>query len=539
MTSQPSSPNSTQDSQRFVTLINFLLVSGMLSCLAFITNHFIGIFYAEWEVTGLPVLIFLLSFESLLVLYIQSRVVRYGTNPFLSTVAEWVLFLLIGKLFLMFQPGAENFWQEILSWQNGFLSAFFDVRYGLLVFFLFIIWGLTRIFSPPLYQLEEDQELMEQEKLGVTFNDRQEARRSLMGLVFILGFVMVGMTTILKSDTEFIPLIQTPTRAFVIALILYFSLAFIFLALNHYAIQKARWYFNDINVNPDLAKRWLLFTVVFIAVVILLTVFLPTDFTVGFLPVAQAVFKGVLYIFGLLQFLFIFPISFAITLISSLLGLQQSEQTPTQPALPEFIPENIQTTGELPWWELVKSVLFWLVFIVVIVLAVRYYINNHQGLKAFFERIRIKAWLVSFWKWVKRGLQKVSEAASETVQKGFQQIRDYFTEREVRLPSLKDLIRHLPPRQALILTYLDWVHWNDKHGLERKSSQTPLEYAQAVNQRWPDLKDYITPFTNDFIAARYTSQPIDKDQLEEAQSLLATMKTAILEQQSGLIEKPG
>ena len=308
MSTQPTTPNTIQDSQRFITLINFILLSGMLSCLAFITNHFIGIFYPEWVVTGLPVLAFFISFEGLLLLYIQTRVVRHGPNPVLTLAAEWILILLIGKLFLMLQPGAGNFWEEILSWQDGFLTTFFDVPYILLIFFLFVIWGLTRIFSPPLYQLEEDQELMEQEKLGVTFNDRQDARRSLMGFVFVIGFIMVGMTVIIKGNFQYIPLIKTPTRAFVIALMTYFALAFIFLSLNQYAILKARWYFNDIQINTDLSKRWLLFTVVFIAIVILLTVFLPTDFAFGFLPVAQTLFEVIVYIFGIVQFLILLPI---------------------------------------------------------------------------------------------------------------------------------------------------------------------------------------------------------------------------------------
>jgi hypothetical protein len=537
MTNQPVTPTSQPDSQRFITLINFLLVSGMLSSLAFVTNHFIGVFYPEWAITGLPVLTFLLAFESLLVLYVQSRVMRHSVNPFLSVAAEWVLFLLIGKVFLMLQPGAGNFWQEVLSWQNGFLGEFFDLQYLLLIFFLFIIWALTRFFSPLLYQLEEDQALMEQEKLGITFNDRQEARKNLMGLVFVLGFVMIGMTVILKSNFESLPAVETSTRTFAVALLAYFALAFIFLALNQYAIQKARWYFNDINVNPDLAKRWLVYTVVFVAVVILLTVFLPTDFTLGLLPVVQALYNAVIFIFGLFQVFLLFPISLIITFLSNLLGLQQSEQPPTPPEVPEFTPEALQTTGPLPWWDLVKSILFWLVFIGVIVLAIRYYINNHQGLKAFFSRIRLKAWLLDFWKWFKRGLKKVGEAASETVQKGVQQVRKYFAEREVRLPSLKDLIRHLPPRQAVILTYLDWVHWNEKYGLKRGKSQTPFEYAEAINRRWPDLHDDLTPFTEDFIAARYTSQTIDRDRLDEAQSLLAAMKTYILEQQSPQVEQ--
>ncbi len=167
-----------------------------------------------------------------------------------------------------------------------------------------------------------------------------------------------------------------------------------------------------------------------------------------------------------------------------------------------------------------------------IFLAVRTFINNHQGLKAFFEKLKVKSWLSDFWQWIKQGLHKVSEAANETVQKGVQQIRSYFTNRDMKLPNLSALIRHLPPRQALILTYLDWVNWNAKHGLQRKKSQTPYEYADAIHQRWPEIEADLTPFTNDFIAARYTRQEINKEQLEATQTLLSKMKAAILEQQS-------
>jgi hypothetical protein len=371
---------------------------------------------------------------------------------------------------------------------------------------------------------------MEQEKLGVTFNDRQEARRNLMGLVFSLGFVMLGMTVVLKGDVQFIPFIKTPTRTFLIMLMIYFALAFVFMALNQYAILKARWYFNDIQVNADLSKRWLLFTLVFIAIVILLTVFLPTEFSFGLMPVIQTLFNVIVYIFGIVQFLFLFPISFIISIFNTLLGTQESEQT-IQPALPEFTPETTQTTGPLPWWDVVRSILFWVVFIVLIVLAIRYTIRNHQGLKTFFDQIQLKTWWSNFWKWVKRGFKTVSEATAATVQKGIQQVRQFFAEREAKLPKLVDLIKRLPPRQAMILTYLDWVRWNKKNGLPRQSSQTPLEYAETLNKKWPGLENDLTAFTADFITARYSRQDFDATQLDEAQDLLGAMKAFILSQQ--------
>ena len=530
MTTQETPPLKAKESQRFITLINFLLVSGMLSCLAFITNQFIGILYDDWAVAGLPVLTFLIAFESLLVLYLQTRVARSKPNPFLATAAEWILILLVSKLFLILQPDAGNIWQTVLSWQNDFFQEVFDVQFGLLIFFIFIVWGLTRFFSEPLYQLEEDQELMEQEKLGVTFNDRQEARRNLMGLVFFLGFIMLGMTVVLKGDIQLIPFIKTPTRTFLIILMIYFALAFVFMALNQYAILKARWYFNDIQVNTDLSKRWLLYTVIFIMIVILLTVFLPTDFSLGFLPIVQMIFNVIIYIFGIIQFLFLFPVSFILSIFTSLLGTQESEQT-LQPTLPEFTPETTQMTGPLPWWDLVKSILFWVIFIALIVLAIRSTIRNHQGLKAFFDQIQVKAWWKNFWKWVKRGFKKVGQVTTQTVQKGIRSVRQFFADREVKLPKLTDLIKRLPPRQAMILTYLDWVRWNKKNGLPRQSTQTPLEYATTLNRKWPGLAGSLTQFTANFITARYSRQDFNANQLAEAQDILRAMKNFILAQQ--------
>jgi hypothetical protein len=83
----------------------------------------------------------------------------------------------------------------------------------------------------------------------------------------------------------------------------------------------------------------------------------------------------------------------------------------------------------------------------------------------------------------------------------------------------------------MILTYLEWVRWNKKNGLPRQSSQTPLEYAERLNNKWPGLKSDLTAFTADFITARYSRQEFDATQLNEAQDLLSAMKDFILSEQ--------
>ncbi len=519
-------PSATSDSQRVFTFLNFGLVSAMLACLAFIMGKLVELLYPGWVVRGLWVLAFFIALESLVIHYTRYRYMKFIENPFLATAAEWVLLLLISKLFVMFQSGLVNFVPEILSWQKQFFESFFDIQYGLLLFLVLIIWVLARIFSQPMIQLEEDHDLMEQEKLGVTFNDRQDARRSLIGLIFILGFIMIGLTVMLKGNVKFVPFDKTPFKVFIFVLLAYFCLAFVFMALNQYNIMRARWYFNDISVHPDLAKRWLFYTLIFIALVFILIIFLPTNFTLGLYPALEAIFKIIIYIFGIIQFILLFPVAFIISIFNSLLGTEQTNQ-PVQPVMPEFAPSDQTTTGVLPWWDIVKSILFWLVFIGVIILAVRYYINNRKGLKDFFKSIRIGRWVKDIWSWAKRGFRKISQFTAETAQKGYQQVRNFFSNRERKLPSLMDLIQRLPPRQAVILTYWDWVRWNKEHGLPRKGSQTPIEYAIALEKRWPGISNQLDLFTGQFILARYSRQPVGREQASEAQDLLTFLKDFI------------
>jgi hypothetical protein len=534
-------PQAQADNRQFLSLLNDLLISGMLTCLAFILAKFLPALYPAWTVRGLPIMAFVVSLEGLITHRSRLGRPRVIENPYLSTAAEWIVILILTKLAVILQDGLAGAWQEVLSWQQNFFSHFFDLQYSLVIFILLVIWGITRLFIESMNQLEEDENLMAQEKLGYAFNDRQQARRSLIGLIFILGFIMIGLTVLLKGDVQFIPFTKTPARTFVLVLLVYFGLAFIFMALNQYAIMKARWFFNDIDVDADLSKRWLLFTLVFIAIVTIAIIFLPTDFAIGFYPILNAISQGLIFIFGVLQFLIMAPIAFLLTLVSSLLGAEESVDR-VQPVMPEFAPSTTETSITLPWWDVVKSVLFWLVFIGVIVLAVRYYIRNRQGLKDLFRFNRLRAWMGDFWGWIKRGFKQLGEFTAETVHKGVQGVRRILAERRVKLPSLTDLVKGISPRQAVILTYLDWVRWNKEHGLSRRGSQTPAEYAATIRGRWPEIKTPLDAFTQSFIRARYTRQAIEKSQVEEAQSLLADLKAFIRQAETNpdpLSNQPG
>ncbi len=510
--------------QRQVLLaINFLMISLMLACFAFIMGEFFQTLYPNWETAAFPILAFLIALESLTVRYLRRHESQIIHNIMLMTLSEIILILLIIKLVSILLSGFSNVWLEILSWQQGFIQNFFDPSYVLRAFGLLMVWFMAVIFSQHLIQLEEDEELMEQEKLGYTFTDREEARRGLISLVFLIGFSMIIMMVLMKSSIEMLPNTYTSATTFVIFLVIYFFAGFVFLSLNQYAIMKARWYFSDIVVNPDLAKRWLLYTLSFILLVILLIIFLPTNFTVGFYPIARALSEVFVFLFSLIQFFIFLPIALLIALITSLFSGEPMESQ-FQESLPEIMPSVPQGTNIGPWWEVVKSILFWVIFLGVIVFSVRYYFKNRPDFQSLLSNIQIADWLRDFWNWIKRGFKTIHTITSETVQKGLDNVRTYFKNRQIKLPSLADIARRLPPRQAVILTYLDWIHWNRDHGFDRRKSQTPLEYEQAFSQYLPEADETAQDFTSTFIKARYSRQTIDEANAQQAQILLSSLK---------------
>jgi len=511
------------EQRKVIIIINFVLVSVMLACFAYILGQIFQSLYPGWKTTIFSVLAFLIAFESLISRYIQHTTNQFMQNPILKIAAEIFLLILLIKLVSMLLTGFSSIWAEIVSWQRNFIPNFFDPDTLLRTFGLLMVWFLALLFSQPINQLEEDEALMRQEKLGFTFNDRRDARRKLITLTFLIGFFMIVLMIVMQSNLDLLPNNLTPSNSFIAILMIYFLAGFVFLAINQYAIMKARWYFDDIVVNPDLPKRWLAYTFTFILVVTLLIVFLPTNFALGFYPVARMVSEVIVFLVAIIQFIIIIPIAFFITLITSLFS-GQPVQGQIEETMPEITPVLPQVSSTIPWWELVRSIFFWVIFIGAIVFSIRYFLQNHQDIKLFLSRFRIGLWMRDFWKWMLAGFKRFQEASAKTIKQGVQNVRTFLRNRQIKLPSLADLAHRLPPRQAVILYYLDWVTWNREYGIARYESQTPLEYAQVHCQQNPEAGDLIRAFTTSFIKARYTHHMVNQEQAREAQRLLSALK---------------
>ena len=508
---------------RILAITNFFLISLMLSFFAFVLGKSVTILYPGWHPIGFMVMAFFVAFESLSLRYYQRRTSRFTQNIVLGILSEIILIILVAKLFSMLSEGFSTLWMQITSWQEDFIGNFLDSKSTFYIFGILFIWMMTWLFSGPINKLEEDHELMEQEKLGVVFTDRRDARKKLVNLIFILGFIMIFLASSINYFFASQAIDQTNSSPILPVLILYFAAGFVFLSLNQYAIMKAYWYFNDISVNPDLIKRWIFYTVLFIIFVVSVIIFLPKDFSIEINQFVEFLYRVIIYIFSILQFLIIFPIILIITLLSSLFSGEPIQEQ-IQDQVQEYQPVIPQPAGQMPWIEVVKTILFWAVFLVIIIFTIRFYIKNNIRIRSLFRNFPLASWIKDFWNWIKKGFLLLKQETASKYQSGIENIRRYLKERGRNLPKLSNILNIMPPRQEIIMTYLEWIRWNNEMGLIRRKSQTPLEFAQVCTQFNNEASVMIDDFTNYFITARYSTHPIEKEQAQEARRLLSKLQ---------------
>jgi hypothetical protein len=65
---------------------------------------------------------------------------------------------------------------------------------------------------------------------------------------------------------------------------------------------------------------------------------------------------------------------------------------------------------------------------------------------------------------------------------------------------------------AIRYFYLSTVRRASEQGVSREPGKTPLEYVQQLKTNWPEAENDLDDLTEAFIRARYSSQPIRREE---------------------------
>lgn len=520
-----SEPNLNQIfgmNERQMSLIHHALGAMMIACLMVVVVRFAQALAPGWQGGYLLPLTFFMAVEAML----SQRLMR--EHDFLSRewmlyrAAEWVVILVGVKLLLYALRGFDQLFRELPAWKTDFVGSFFTGEYLFVVGILIVTAGIASVFGELLARLEGDEKLLRLERESGIVGERPAARRSLANLILILGAVMIFLSGILRLDWEAL-WGEAPPRwsGAALTVVIYFTLGMVLLSLTQFSILRVHWSLDRIPFEPKLGRRWLVYSLIFLAVAAVVAALLPTRYSIGLLELAGFAVGVVSFVLTALLIVFLTPIFFIMSLFARLL----SSEFAYDPPPPESLrPPEIPDLGGGSWLELLRSILFWIVFFGVIGYSLYYYLTGNRELISRLRRIPFLAALGNLFTWLGRMGRDLQRGAASGVRAGLERLRRRGKEaRPWGFLSLRDL----SPREKVMFYYLAMVRRGGEAGYPRQPGQTPAEYSHELRSHLPEVESELGMITGEFNEARYSRREIQGEEAGHVQQIWQRIRKAL------------
>jgi len=449
-----------------------------------------------------------------------------GVEKWIYHIAEWIVFTIILKMVIYLIIGTDHLGADLQSWEQN--PASFFVFYSAngrnqmndqaaflpMLALLFIAWLLVSDISKEMDVLQSELTDFKWE-IGKLDNDRQAARQRIAERLFMIGGVMIVATMAARINIKgFLP--DNPAfQASLINVVVYFFLALVFLSQTQFAFLRGRWFWSQTPVAPHIGRNWIRYSLIFFGIIAIIAVILPTSYTLNLLQLIQVVVNFFIQIGFFIVSLF----AYLFGLVASLFGVKRPTDTDNTPLpTPTFVPPPA-AGGPLPWLELLKSILFWAIFIGIVGFAIVHFIRQNSFLLSGALKVPGLGWIIkaikSFWVWLAGTGKQISTSVSSGLRRIFQTVPKSISREMQQLFNF----RQLSPRQQVVFYYLKLVERSKKSGVNRMPHQTPNQFASDLDQVIPEVREEVDQLTGSFIEARYSQHPVGAQQTTLAQRL--------------------
>lgn len=501
------------------------LIAGMMACLT--TPVVLGLHWLipAWDGTYFLFFAFFASLEGILSERALEKRRITGWAYFGSRAAEALILLLLLKLANYIPLGFDRLLVDAQLWVSDPYQFFSGLDLYLGIVFLVLWMGslyVARMVKeldveegkgpPPADKTSPEYYLWLTKPSAV--RDRQET------LAWLTETILWGGIAMLLASVA-IHLLVASAKVLAVPILIYFALSIALLGQARFSVVHTGWKAQKMDVQPGIARRWLVWAALFLVGVALVALMLPTYYSMGPLRALLA-FLGVVY--GVLSFV-ISLILFLLTLPLALLFPQI--ETPTPPALesmPFPAPEAGAGSASPPWLEILASIVFWLVVLAIVGYALVRFLRDRVALPAEGEEEertwwgRFLAWLRACWRAWRREVQVRlvgRRVAGENGRPITARLARFF------FPG------RLPPREQLRYFYLSAERRAAQAGQARRSGETPYEYHGVLEERFPELEPDLDGLTESFVVARYSNQPVHREDAEAVRPLWQRIKAAL------------
>lgn len=540
----------TQGFDRFLWFISSLVVALMLASATITLIQFLHRLLPTWDAVYLPGFIFFLVLERWYLHRRMENLPVFSAEWFLTLGAEWIIIMIILRLLMVISNPSQILLGEILNWIGNYGEGFFSIEFIVVLIISIFTWLTSGHFAALIDEYNQELLDLDPTVMASLYKGRTAAREQIISSVFTIGAGMLVLTAITRADWQIFRNLEAGGNIFSLSdryvgsanLLFFFILALVFLSISNYAALRRTWRTRGIIINRNVVRNWVIYSVVFLSLLGGIALILPTNYTVGLLRslgfIVQFIFNIFVFLFGIVLFL----IHLVIFLLSSLFGSDPAnrDQQPLQPPVldSEFLSPS--TPGE-PWFEVVKSVIFWLILAIIIGYAFFYFIKEHQEIVESDQKPRL---IISIKNLFNRilGLFKVSgRQLARIVNHSVQRLMPRERQHQSRIPWDYLSLRQLNPRERIRFYYLALIRRAEEKGIPRSEDQTPSEYENVLKERYQEIDEEIHEVTSAFLKARYSTHLISESESNHIKTAWSTIRRAIRHfwRQSKEIESEG
>ena len=517
-----------RSNERLSSLFCAFFVAVMMACLGASALALGQRLLPGWNGGFLPWFCFIVSLEAIFSQRRLSHATDLDTPVAVYRLVELVVVMVGLKAAIYLWQGWGQLRADLPLWQEDFFGSFLDMQYLLSLLVVALVWILSTNFADDLAGMEGDEMILQAESLEAITSNRGTVQQRLANRVFAVGVGMVFIVSLVRLDMSAMLGGLPPARSGVLHVVVYFVSGLALLSLAQLSIRRAAWAWQRLPVSQGMVRRWVLHSLLFLGLLLLLAFLLPSSYTIGLLPVLSYVFGFILMLAYTLALLIILPVFYFFAWVMSLFGGRPGAP-PALPDVQRFIPQAplAEPGSALPWLTVLRAVVFWALVIGVVAYAFYIYFHQNRDLVQTLRRLPGMAWLVKAWHWLAERVRAGASSVPQAVQAGLRRLGGL---RRSRLPGPGFQfvnLRRLTPRQRILFYYLALVRRGGESGLSRQPWQTPYEYAHRLEPELPEEQGALQAMTEAFVEARYSQHPVETVQVSAVQRAWERLRMAL------------
>lgn len=498
-----------------------LLITVMIMCFNLSLVNLVRMVNPAWRGTYFLLGMLLTTVEGLYSYRVLKVLRTRGVSTVRYRLAEGVILLLLLRLLSWAETPLAEIWLQLQAmWQDP--GRFVDIEFYVLLLLGLLAWIVATNTMVDFEELHDPY----------TFHsDRIFPLDNLAARFFWGGAVLVlisGVTQwIARAGLRSLIDFQRPSLGGVILNVLvYFTIGLVLLSQAHLTTLLVRWQIQKIKVSGDLVRQWAKYGFIFLGLVMVGVFLLPTGYTLGFLTSAGITIRFLLGIVSFLIELLLLLLSLPLLWFLSLLG-RSPDTPPPPPMAPPAFPDAPPQGAPVPWLEVVRSLIFWLIALAIIIYLIKIYFDDHPELGRAVRRFKpldqLLKLLASLW----RQLLGLAQAGMALMPKALRP-----PPRSATTPSASSRwswlrLRNASPRRRIVYYYLNILQRAAKTGAARRTHQTPYEYETDLNQTLPENQMEVDALTKAFVRARYSREPFNDAQAEVAKTLWQRIRDSL------------